>query len=128
MPDDSTRVTPSSNDGGAKGDAAVHGSAPSTRFERCLSIFAKSLRLVAYVAIVYGLLALGFFLCCGVDPILYASPSRSPFGSLITVLLVWPVLGLLCLAAWGVEPRDVLKAADKSLKGLLRGLRPPGDT
>src|SRR5712691_8348141 len=65
--------------------------------ERGIILFAKSMVALGFVAAVYGFLVTSFFYCCGTDGWEYANPNKSPLGAVVTVLLVWPVGGLLCL-------------------------------
>jgi hypothetical protein len=46
---------------------------------------------------VYLVLVAFFFMCCGTGIFSYTDPARSPFGPIVTIVVVWPVAGLLCV-------------------------------
>jgi hypothetical protein len=89
--------------------------------ERTVILFAQAMVLLATAFVVYGLLVAVFFVCCGADAVSYFHPSRSPFGPVVTVVVVWPVVGLLCLALHG-KSRDAFEATRRATLRLLRGV------
>jgi hypothetical protein len=65
--------------------------------ERMLIRGGKALVVVLIGGAVWGVLALSFFLCRGFDGCALADARLSRLGSVITIGLVWPALGLACL-------------------------------
>ena len=97
-----------------------------TAFERWLErlfiLFAKAMTAMAFVVVVYGVLVGSFFVCCGVDSLALANPTKSPLGPAATILIVWPLGGLLCLLLDG-GLGDLLEAVEKGTKRLIRAVR-----
>ncbi len=94
--------------------------------ERAVIVFAQTMVVVAIAAVVYGFLVMMFFFCCGVqgvDTTTYFNPARSPLGPAATVLLVWPVVGLLCLALQD-GPGELLRLISKSVRRILHKSHP----
>ncbi len=90
--------------------------------ERSVILFAKAMVALGLAAVVYGVLVMFFFLCCGVEGGRYVDPSKSPLGAAITVVLIWPVAGFLCFALQG-SPRDLLAAAKKFARAAWQAVR-----
>ena len=84
-------------------------------------LFAKSMVAMAYVSVAYGVLVASFF-CCGIDAISFANPAKSPFGPLLTILVVWPVVGFVCLLLDG-GLGELLSAVDKGARRIVRHFR-----
>ena len=76
--------------------------------ERGVILFAKGMVALALAALVYGVLVIGFFFCCGVEGGSYVDPRRSPLGAAVTIAVVWPLVGFLCFGLQG-DPRDLLR-------------------
>jgi hypothetical protein len=94
--------------------------------ERGIVLFAKAMVAMAFVVTVYGVLVGFFFICCGAEVFSFANPARSPLGPLVTVLVVWPLGGFLCLFLQdGLG--DILKAVGKGLQAAIRAVRPHDD-
>ena len=88
-----------------------------TRAERVIIAFCKGMVVLGGVCLVWAFLTANFFACCGVEAFPLANPRLSPVGPVATVVLVWPAIGLLCLASDGLG--DVLEWITRKLK---RGL------
>ena len=88
--------------------------------ERGIVLFAKAMVAMAYVVAAYGVLVAGFFLCCGTDAFTFAHPGKSPLGPLVTILMVWPIGGLLCLILQG-GLEGLLEAVGKGMRRLIDG-------
>ncbi len=86
--------------------------------ERSVVLLARVLGVVAFGVAVYVALTISFFACCGVDGSAFVHPAKSPFGWAVTVFVVWPVVGLLCVACEGALEGEVA-----SLFRILRGRR-----
>ncbi len=97
------------------------GSAPGLA-ERAIVLFAKSIAAMAYVSVAYGVLVASFFFCCGVDGISFANPAKNPLGPAVTILVVWPVVGFVCLLLQG-GLGDILEGVDKGVRRLIRAFR-----
>jgi hypothetical protein len=78
-----------------------HQSGVEFSLERGLILLARVLGVVAFGVAAYAALVFSFFLCCGIDGSAYLHPGKSPFGWAVTVFLVWPIIGLLCVASEG---------------------------
>ncbi len=74
------------------------------------------------VMVVYGVLVGSFFVCCGVDSLTLANPTKSPLGPAATILIVWPLGGLLCLLLDG-GLGDLLDVVERGTKWLIRTVR-----
>ena len=94
--------------------------------ERAIVLFAKAMVAMAFVVTVYGVLVGFFFLCCGTEVFSFANPARSPLGPLLTILVVWPLGGFLCLFLQG-GLGDILKAVGDGVHAAIRAIRPHGD-
>ena len=94
--------------------------------ERAIVLFAKALVAMAYVLTVYGILVGFFFLCCGMEVFSFANPTRSPLGPVMTILVVWPLGGFLCLFLQG-GLGDILNAVGKGVHAAIRAIRPHDD-
>src|SRR5262249_13875663 len=89
-----------------------------TRLERVIIAFGEGMVVLSGACVVWGFLTASFFACCGIDAISWANPRLSALGPVATVVLVWPAIGLLCLAGDGLG--DVLVWVTRGLKrGLL---------
>ncbi|SRR5258708_33157611 len=110
------------DEGDARKSIPAHQSRLELWLEQSIILFAKSMVALGFVAAVYGSLVASFFYCCGTDGWEFANPSKSPLGAVVTVLLVWPVVGLLCLLLQdGLG--EILKAVGRRSKGLASALR-----
>jgi membrane associated rhomboid family serine protease len=89
--------------------------------ERSVVLFAQAMVVLGATAAVYGFFVAMFFFCCGVETLVYFHPSRSPLGSIVTIVVVWPLIGLLCLALQG-GPREILDIVARGVRRLLRGM------
>jgi hypothetical protein len=88
--------------------------------ERCIVLLAKAIVALAFVVTAYGILVAGFFFCCGTNAFSFAHPAKSPLGPLVTILLVWPVGGFLCLILQGAL-EILLDAVGKGTRRLIGG-------
>ena len=77
---------------------------------------------LAFAAVVYGSLVASFFSCCGIDGWDYANPNKSPLGGVVTVVVVWPAVGLVCLVL-GEGLGELFQAIPRARKGLLNAIR-----
>ncbi len=85
---------------------------------RFVVLLAKAMTALAYVAVAYGVFVVGFFACCGMDGLSLLNPWKSPFGPIVTVLVVWPAGGFVCLLLdGGLE--FALATVDRGTKWLL---------
>ena len=94
--------------------------------EQAIVLFAKAMVAMAFVVTVYGVLVGFFFLCCGTEAFSFANPGRSPLGPLMTILVVWPLGGFLCLFLQG-GLGDILSAVGKGVRAAIRAIRPHDD-
>jgi hypothetical protein len=78
---------------------------------------------LAFVVTVYAVLVGFFFLCCGAEVFSFADPARSPLGPVLTVLIVWPLGGFLCLLLQS-GLGDILSAVGKGVRAAIRAIRP----
>jgi hypothetical protein len=69
--------------------------------ERGIVFFAQAMVALGGAAAVYGFLVAMFFVCCGVETVAYFHPSRSPLGAVVTIAVIWPLVGLLCIMLEG---------------------------
>jgi hypothetical protein len=103
-------------------DRAQNGQTQTERLiERGVVLFAQAMVVLGAAAAVYGFLVAMFFFCCGVEALAYFHPSRSPFGSVVTIVVVWPLVGLLCLALQG-DPRELLDIVARGVRRVFRGV------
>jgi hypothetical protein len=94
--------------------------------ERAIVLFAKAMVAMAFVVTVYGVLVGFFFLCCGMEVLSFANPARSPLGPVVTILVVWPLGGFLCLFLQG-GLGDILNAVGKGVQAAIRAIRAHDD-
>lgn len=113
------RPVPSEEQAG-KGSSRASGSPGIV--ERGIVLFAKAMVAMAYVSLAYGILVASFFFCCGVDGLGLANPAKSPLGPLVTIVVVWPIVGFLCLLLDG-GLGDLLEGVEKSARWLIRAFR-----
>jgi hypothetical protein len=99
----------------------VHPTSPGL-VERGAILFAKAMVALAYVSVAYGILVASFFLCCGIDGLTLVNPAKSPFGAAITVLVVWPVGGFVCLLLDG-GLGDLLDGVERGGKWVVGRIR-----
>lgn len=90
--------------------------------ERIVILFAKAMVALVLAVLVYGLLVMSFFLCCGPDVGGYLDPRQSPLGAAVTAVVIWPLVGFLCFAAMD-EPRDLVRLAKRLAKGAWDAVR-----
>ena len=108
-------------------DPAATGLRPDTQnptervIERAVILFAQAMIVLAAVFAGYGFLVAMFFYCCGADAVNYFHPSKSPFGPVVTLAVVWPAVGLLCLALQG-GAREMLVAVANGVRRLRGGV------
>jgi hypothetical protein len=94
--------------------------------EQAIVLVAKAMVAMAFVVTVYGILVGFFFLCCGTEVFSFANPARSPLGPVVTILVVWPLGGFLCLFLQG-GLGDILNAVGKGVHAAIRAIRPHDD-
>jgi hypothetical protein len=90
--------------------------------ERGVIVFAKAMVALGLAAVVYGVLVMSFFLCCGVEGGRHVDPSKSPLGAAITIGLMWPLVGFVCFALQG-SPKDLLAAVKKFARAAWQAVR-----
>lgn len=107
----------------------AHGGRSRTErvIERCVIVFAQSMVVLGVAVAVYGFLVLMFFACCGFDTITYFHPSRSPLGPAMTVLVIWPLVGLVCVALQG-GPGELLDIVGRAVQRIIGRMRPRKET
>ncbi len=91
--------------------------------ERILLGLGRTIVGLAFGIVVLGALILSFFACCGWDGSTWVDPRVSPHGPYVTILLVWPAIGALCLLGQGLitEMANALGWIRKRLSGARRG-------
>jgi hypothetical protein len=102
-----------------------HQGALERRLEHGVVLLARVIGVVACGVAVYAGLVFFFFLCCGIDGSSYVHPGRSPFGPAMTVLLVWPAIGLLCVASEALFEAGAKAVARLVRRALHAWHRPP---
>lgn len=88
--------------------------------ERGVVLFAQAMVALGGAAAVYGFLVVMFFICCGVETLAYFHPSRSPLGAAVTIAVVWPLVGLLCVTLQG-GPGELLDLVARGVRRVVRG-------
>ena len=91
--------------------------------ERAIVLFAKAMVAMAFIATAYSVLVASFFLCCGTDGFSYANPTRSPLGPVLTIVVVWPIVGFVCLFLQG-GLEEILKAVGNGVRAAIRVIYP----
>ena len=100
---------------------------PERGIERAIVLFAKAMVAMAFVVAVYAFLVFFFFTCCGLDGFSsasYANPTSSPLGPVLTILIVWPLGGFLCLVLQGAL-ESILEAVGKWVRRAIQAIRRP---
>jgi hypothetical protein len=90
--------------------------------ERIVILFAKAMVALVLAVLVYGFLVMSFFVFWGPDVGGYLDPRRSPLGAAVTVVVIWPVVGFLCLAVLD-KPRDRVRRVKKFAKAAWHAVR-----
>jgi hypothetical protein len=84
-------------------------------------LFAQGMVALGAAAAVYGFLVAMFFFCCGLETVAYFHPSRSPWGAVVTIAIVWPFVGPLCVVLQG-GPGELLDIVAKGVRRVVRGV------
>ena len=95
--------------------------------ERGIVLFAQAMVALGGAAAVYGFLVVMFFFCCGPETVAYFHPSRSPLGAVVTIGVVWPLVGLLCVMLQG-SPGELLDLVAKGVRRVLGRVGSQGRT
>jgi MFS-type transporter involved in bile tolerance (Atg22 family) len=90
--------------------------------ERCVVLFAQAMVALGGAVAVYGFLVAMFFFCCGVETLTYFHPARSPLGAAVTIAVVWPLVGFLCVALQG-GPGELLDLVARAVRRVVHGAR-----